>query len=151
MPHFDDLSPNTYFDRWQDTLLSVGWLERGHEFPRGTVSPAFFDALVRLLVDPWQPGAFAGRAPCSFCQFSGGPATLSLADTNVKLGSANVFVPGLAQGVFVAPSLVVHYIDAHEYVPPLELQRAVLECPEMGSFAYRKALLARGLKIGPRG
>jgi hypothetical protein len=36
---------------------------------------------------------------------------------------------------------MAHYIDAHEYCPPEEFQKAVLACPEMKSLAYMQALL----------
>lgn len=148
MSHFEDLSRNSYFGRWEDVLISVGWLDRAHEYPRGTVSVDFFRALARLLVDPWQPAIFAGREPCSLCQFSGGPGMLVFEGSEVRLGSTNLFVPSPRQSkVFVAPSLVVHYIDAHGYVPPEEFQVAVLQCPTMGSLAYRRLLRERGLRI----
>jgi hypothetical protein len=146
MSHAEDLSPNGYFGRWQDVLVSVGWLGRDHEYPRGAVSSEFFRALVRLLLEPWQPAVFAGRAPCALCQFSGGPGSLAFDGNKIQLGSANLFVPSPDGKVFVSPSLVAHYIDAHGYVPPKVFQEAVLECPPMGSLPYRKALHERGLR-----
>ena len=148
MSHFHDLSPNSAFDRWQEILVSVGWLDNSHRFSRAAVPLNFFRALVRLLQNPWQPGVFAGRAPCSMCQFSGGPGTLVFEGDTVLLGSANLFVPGRQSKVFVSPSLIAHYIDAHGYAPPEEFQEAVLECPPMGSFPYRKALHERGVRAG---
>ncbi|MCP3163829.1 DUF7919 family protein [Myxococcus qinghaiensis] len=144
MAYFADLAPCSYFPAGQDVLLSVGWLEEGHSFTQGVVSEDFFEALVRLCVNPWQPVAFAGRHECSLCRFSGGPGTLVYRDMTVSFGGANVFVPG-ADRVFVAPTSVVHYIDAHGYAPPREFQAAVMGCPEMRSMAYLKALKARGL------
>lgn len=147
MTYFHDLSPNSYFGQWEDILLSVGWLDSAHDYPRGTVTPAFFRALVQLLVDPWQPGALAGFHRCSFCPFTGGPGSLVFEDRTIVLGSANLFVPGPAGKVYVAPSLIAHVIDAHGYAPPEEFQRAVLECPTMRTMPYLKALRERGLGV----
>ena len=62
---------------------------------------------------------------------------------DVSIGSNNLFVP--ADGfLFVAPSTIIHYIDSHGYSPPIEFQRAVLECPEMRSMHYLKAILENG-------
>ena len=61
----------------------------------------------------------------------------------IHFGISNLFVPG-RDCIFVAPSMIVHYIDAHRYEPPEEFWRAVLDCPEMRSDAYKKALLANG-------
>ncbi len=150
MSHFDDMSPNDYFGRWEDILLSIGWLDDARAFPQGEVSTEFFRALVQLLVEPWQPGVLAGRAECAICQFSGGPGVLTFEANRIQLGSANLFVPGPNGKVFVSPSLVAHYVDAHRYVPPEEFQRAVIECPTMGTLPYRKALFERGLRVGSR-
>ena len=38
--------------------------------------------------------------------------------------------------VYVAPDLVVHYVEAHQYAPPPEFVAAVLACPEQSSDAY---------------
>ena len=56
-------------------------------------------------------------------------------------GTFNLFVPALAR-VYVAPSLVSHYIDAHGYLPPPAFLDAVQQCPPMRSDAYRAGLRA---------
>jgi len=43
--------------------------------------------------------------------------------------------------VYIAPDLVVHYIEAHRYAPPTEFVEAVLACPEQLSDAYVELLL----------
>lgn len=149
MAHFEDLTSNTYFERWEDVLVSIGWLDAEHEFRHGRVSADFFHALVLLLVEPWQPAVFPGRGKCARCRFSGGPGVVSFGGTKITVGSNNLFVPGVDRKVFVAPSLIAHYIDAHEYSPPEDFQTAVLACPEMGSLAYRKALHERGVRTSP--
>jgi hypothetical protein len=146
MATFNDLTPLTYLGRWEDRLLAVGWLGAGHEYTTGTVSEAFFAALVRLLADPWQPVVATGRAVCGFCRFSGGPSQLSYAGSMVPLGVANLYVAG-DDKVLVAPSLVAHYIDAHEYKPPTVFQEAVLASAPMKSISYLRDMKARGLPI----
>ena len=138
-----DLSVLPSFMNLKKAVTAVGWLERGMEYPKGPVSEEFFAALVRLCVNPWQPAAAAGRHPCSFCQFSGGPATVTYRGMTVLMGAANVYVPA-SDCIFVAPSLIVHYVDAHEYQPPAAFQCAVMECPEMRSLAYLTQLKSHG-------
>lgn len=145
MAFFPDLAHCSYFRQWEDSLTAIGWLESGHEFIKGTVSETFFTALVRLCVDPWQPVVFFGYHRCQFCRFSEGPTQLHYQELTVELGNANVFVPG-TERVYVAPTSIVHYIDAHEYAPPLAFQDAVLHCPKMKSFSYFKVLGAHGIK-----
>jgi len=122
----------------------VGWLQVGSPHEIGPVSEPFFAGLVRLLAEPWQPVVTKGFASCGFCQFSRGPYSLRYKRATIALGAANVFVPGESE-VFLAPSLMAHYIDAHRYRPPDVFQEAVLRCPEMGSTEYLDMIRARGL------
>jgi hypothetical protein len=140
---YEDLSPCTYFGAEQE-LLAVGWLDSESTFSKGQVSPNFFKSLVELLVDPWQPVAMAGKQPCLLCRFTGGPSEIRYADMTARLGAATLFVPNVDQ-VFVAPSLVAHYIDAHGYCPPAEFQTAVANCPPMRSMEYLKLMRSFGL------
>jgi hypothetical protein len=55
----------------------------------------------------------------------------------------DLYVPA-NQVIYVAPELIVHYIDAHQYLPPQVFIDAVLACPEMRSMDYLKALLRGG-------
>jgi hypothetical protein len=144
---FDDLEPCTYFGRWQDVLRAVGWLGPGHPFAKDVVPEPVFRAIVQLANDPWQPVAVAGRGACGLCRFSGGPANLAYGGSTVALGAANLFIPADGSTVFVAPSLILHYIDAHEYCPPPVFQEAVLRCPPTRALAYLKEMKARGLIV----
>ena len=142
MAYYLDLSPCDYFGRWQEVLIAVGWLEQGHAFATGTVSKEFFAQLVGLLIDPWQPAATAGFHQCAFCRNTTERNT-------IVAGTANLFIPART-GVYVAPSLITHYVDAHEYCPPADFQQAVLKCPEMKSLAYLQEMRARGLNHDAR-
>jgi hypothetical protein len=124
----DDLSP--YGD--SPRILAVGWLERGHEYPEGEVSAEVYATLENLLVAPWQPSAAAGAHQCDLCVF-----------TAEKSGTKNVLIPGEGR-VYVAPELILHYMNAHRYQPPVEFCRAVTTCPPRGSPEYRRALLSSG-------
>jgi hypothetical protein len=142
--YYEDLSPCDYVARFESPLLAVGWLDRQHPFPTGTVTRDFFESLARLAANPWQPAVAMGRHACEFCAFTGGPAEARMGDLVVKLGVSNVFVPGDAV-VYVAPSLVLHYVDAHDYSPPEPFQGAVRACPPMRSVEYLEALRRHGV------
>ncbi len=141
---FNDLDPCDYFGQGADVLRAVGWLEAGRPYARGPVADGFFEALVRLLVNPWEPAVVAGPMHCGFCRFSSGPSQLSYRAFTIQMGTKNLFVPS-SGFAFVAPSLIAHYVDAHEYCPPIEFQEAVLTCQEMRSMPYLKAVSALGL------
>ena len=65
----------------------------------------------------------------------------------MEIGCTNLYVP-TNQVVYVAPSMIVHYIDAHSYLPPTEFCDAVMLCPAMRSMEYRKAMRQTGIAIG---
>jgi hypothetical protein len=144
LAHYEDLTTCDYFGAIDGALLAVGWLQRDRPFTKGRVEARFFGALVELAIDPWQPFAFAGLHRCEFCRFTGGPGAVYYENIAARVGAENLFVPGDG-AMYVAPSTILHYIDAHEYAPPEEFQRAVLACPPMRSMEYLKALRAAGV------
>jgi hypothetical protein len=123
---FEDLAPCTYFPG--DTeVVAVGWLERGRTYATGHVDRGVYEALFEMRKNPWQPFVSMGTHECELCQFAG------------EHGSANLFIPG--DGViYVAPELIVHYMNAHGYSPPEAFCRAVLACPPLRSMQYLKAI-----------
>jgi hypothetical protein len=148
MTHYADLKPCAYFGLdYAFGLLSVGWLGKDHQYNRGPVSPQFTSALTSLLMDPWQPFTFMGFHRCEFCRLTGGPSTFpTIAGTEIMLGCNNLYIPG-DHFLYVAPSTIIHYIDAHEYAPPEAFQVAVLNCPEMRFMSYLKLIREKA----PRG
>lgn len=142
--HYADLERCSYFGATDAPLLAVGWLDPEHPYTKGTVDRELFEALACVASYSWQPLAFGGRHACAFCVFTGGPSRIEVADTTVKIGASNVFVPA-PEAVYVAPSLVLHYIDAHGYAPPDEFQRAVAACPPTRSMEYLKGIRRHGV------
>ena len=115
-------------------LIAVGYLAQGEPFSRGPIGEVFVGALLDLLLDPWQPSVAAGFHRCEFCWVSGGPQRLQYADRSIPLGASNLYVPHEGK-IFVSPSLIAHYVDAHEYAPPQVFQEAVLRFPPMRSLS----------------
>jgi hypothetical protein len=126
--------------------LAVGWLDAEHDFPTGTVRPEFFSRLFELLKSPWQPSVAAGRHACPFCRFTGGPSQLAYAGQEIAVGATDLVVPAEAT-IFVAPSMIAHYVDAHGYAPPQAFVEAVFHCPEMRSMPYLRLLRAHGVSV----
>ncbi len=143
MTWYADLGFIDYFFAGATSLRAVGWLDAEHPFETGPISSADFEKLCRLLVSPWQPVATAGRHGCELCGHTNGPGLLRYRDLEVPLGVANVFIPG-ERKIYVAPSLLVHYVDAHHYRPPDEFLGAARACPPTASMDYKRALLAAG-------
>jgi hypothetical protein len=125
MTYFADLANCDYFRDDAPWLLSVGWLEAGHAYTQGPVAPEHVEALERLLVGTWQPVVAAGWHNCSLCGRTDydKPFTRLIGGEHKLLGADNMFVPH-GDRMYVAPTLVLHYIDAHGYRPPEEFLRA---------------------------
>jgi len=143
MSWYDDLSPCDYFGAEHAARFkAVGWLEDGREFRRAKADPRFVHKLVLLLGEPNPLEPSADPYYCSLCAFSRGPSEFHLFQSpgmpSVPMGNRNLFLPGNGC-LYIAPSLILHYIDAHQYAPPEEFVKAVLECPPVRSPDYLKA------------
>jgi hypothetical protein len=142
MTYYPDLSACDYFGSTDVPLVAIGWLENGRPVPTGEVPEQVFEELRELLREPWAPVVFAGWHDCDLCVYRYGPSKMRTNPNTV--GFKNLFVPGDAK-IYVAPELILHYIDQHGYSPPAEFQQAVLDCPTMRSVPYLKAILKLGL------
>lgn len=122
-------------------IRAIGWLGT---FDAATARPPvdvpFFSKLIELLADPWAPRAAAGRHRCAMCRFTGGPSGVEFEGTRVSVGSGVLVVPGDGAVYYITPTLVAHYVDAHDYNPPAEFRDAVMNCPPMRSIAYLRAV-----------
>jgi hypothetical protein len=145
--YIPDLAPRDYCGFADgNTLRSVGWLELSHAF---TLGPIDEDLLYRLFVlaeDAWQPIAFCGYHACEFCSAPKLFGTeVAFKGRRLTVGTANLFIPGNGV-VYVAPSLIIHYLLAHQYQPPTEFVDAVRACPGMLTPEYIDAIRRFGPK-----
>jgi hypothetical protein len=141
MTYYPDLSPCPYFGKSEaDQLVSIGWLDGEHPYLQGEVSEDFTDKLIELLVDPWAPMSILGFADCPFCTESD---SVTYNGKTIQTGTLNLFIPD-ESFLYVAPSLIAHYIISHNYLPPSRFLEAVLRCPPMKSKAYFEAIVANG-------
>jgi hypothetical protein len=121
MAYFPDLSPYTYVGPIADAV-NVGWLDGEHEFPKGSVSARVLEKLKALAATP-----MVRHRGFHCCEFCGPLAGLRWPDGQRR--SSTVFVVRSRDRTYAAPALVVHYIEAHGYLPPLEFLRALEEEP----------------------
>jgi hypothetical protein len=147
MAHYVDLSSCDYLPDTADLgFVAVGWLEANENYSVGEVDGSFFDKLCELLAKPWNPPiSCSGGHACSLCRFTGGGA----ANRNGVPVSAKaygfLFVP-FGETIFVAPSNIAHYVDAHGYCPPDVFRQAVMACPATGSIEFKRALVRTPVK-----
>ncbi len=143
MAFYEDLSSCNYFgDEFAHGLVAVGWLEKEHNYSKDVnIVNGFLNKLFDLLINPWQfPHSIEpGSHECDFCLIHEQKRTIVLRGSSVDMGATELFVPWRSN-LFVSPSLILHYIDAHGYTPPKVFQEAVLACPMNHSMEYLKAI-----------
>lgn len=118
MAFFEDLTPYTYLHPEEEApgTVNIGWLAPEHPFPTGPTSEDFRAKLGQLCER--RVKQTRGFHPCYFCNGRKRPTS-----------SAEMRVAG-SERVYAAPSLMHHYVVAHEYRPPEEFIAAVLAWDE---------------------
>jgi hypothetical protein len=117
--YLPELSPYPYGKH--PSKVSVGWLDRIHEYRRGATPDGF---IARLSIFCHAPVLYTlGSHTCDFCQ----QAT----------GTAEVWVFGADDTTYIAPDLVYHYVIEHHYIPPDAFIMAVMESPLPESPEYQ--------------
>jgi hypothetical protein len=134
-----------------NSVTSVGYLAGGHSFNKGIASEAILDRLVALVEQPL--GVWSGYHTCNlgWCGLRLRPLrpTFRYKGRVIGLGDADIFVPGDGT-VYSAPSLIIHYIRRHRYLPPSCFVEAVFKCPEPHSQEYRVAIKRIAPELVPR-
>ncbi|BCJ74957.1 hypothetical protein CS0771_45010 [Catellatospora sp. IY07-71] len=131
MTEYADLTPYRYQTEWLDWwrrlgLRNVGWLGRQVPFATGDTPVRVRDALVRLADEPVE--VMRGFHACELCRRKP-PIYVDAvdgSDEQVMLGTGEIRVWGRLPRRYAAPTLIVHYIDEHRYMPPREFCDAVL-------------------------
>lgn len=133
----EDLAPYTYGCEPEPGRLAVGWLDSTKPFAQGEVGPKvvhdrFVSALEWATVNR-SVDACRGYHSCELdaCTLPadrqpGDQPVASFAGGQMRLGHAQIEVEDAAGIRYVAPNLIVHYLEAHHYRPPDAFVRAAL-------------------------
>ncbi len=123
--YFEDLSPYEYLMVKQvHNILNVGWLDIYMPFPKGEVPREVVEKLLTIIS---REGNFEARVrqlrgshPCHLCglwKFS-----------NLYVGSCELWIPSIEKDMlFAAPSMIIHYIENHNYCPPKVYHGSVMQ------------------------
>ena len=125
MPVYPDLSEYSYVPGLPP-MLNVGWLGSESDFRRGPVATDVVDALIVLASD--LHNIMRGLQDCAFCEVES-PVRMPAPVPRgwVSLGTGELHIPSSSGIIFAAPSLVIHYIVDHEYVPPQSFLHAAID------------------------
>jgi hypothetical protein len=103
-----------------DHVRAIGWLSAGQAFPQGKVTETFVARLREFVYHANDSsrslgfGAFGGLHDCELC----------LRERDAR----NFGVPA-GPVLYVAPAMVLHYVERHAYCPPAEFIDAVVSSP----------------------
>jgi hypothetical protein len=125
--------------------LAVGWLRRNRPYEKGNVPPGFLTQLLAFCHEPWTVCARPVAERCPLCGEHVPP--IMDGDLPVVLGAAEIRVIGETE-IYAAPTLIVHYVTAHDYAPPREFITAVMAGPPAGSAAHRALVRALRSIVG---
>jgi hypothetical protein len=112
-------------------VLNVGWLDDTRDYNTAEPSSLFLEKLTKILEEVGEFDAHVnpirGTHTCNLC----GERKFE----SHFLGSSELWIPATKVGnLYAAPSLIVHYIDAHNYKPPEEFIDAVLRIDTQSTF-----------------
>jgi len=128
MPYFEDLTEFSYHDRAGSRgAINVGWLSKSYEFSVGEVDTLAAQIIRKLTQTP--VNKFRGIHYCELCP----PPIKKKKDGFISYetirhcpyGNGEIHVLGENGIIYIAPALVSHYIDQHNYQPPREFIDAV--------------------------
>lgn len=125
--YYEDLSKYEYTTSLVDSrLLNFGWLSADRPFRLSRPD----DALVKKLglATANFVNAYRGTHPCDFCGAE--DVRVELDGRQVLLGHAETWIPSADGRIFIAPTLVYHYVVSHSYHPPGVVIAALGELPD---------------------
>jgi hypothetical protein len=112
--------------------LAVGFLNGRPDYPQGKPPTGLVAKLAKFCEPACWVDVVPKPRPCPLCQQTIPPD---------NLGAAQIRVIG-EEEIFAAPALILHYITAHQYLPPEPFCEAVLNGPPPDSSEYRALLRA---------
>lgn len=119
--YYVDLSPYSYYlDFLVPSVRNIGWIDDGVDFPKGIMPINLLEKMKNILIKSDLVNAHVnlvrGVHPCTIC---GCEDVVRFADKKIILGMSEIWIPNsISSGFFAAPSMVVHYIEKHNYLPP---------------------------------
>lgn len=128
MTYFPDLSEYVYsVGSGRPGGRNVGWLNPTKRFSTGTPDPKDLDSLWSYYSVSVTPTRGVHK-----CQFCSPPATVIEERSGLRLllGTAEIRVFAKDGTMYAAPTLIYHYVSAHDYMPPLQFITAVRQGPK---------------------
>lgn len=131
--YYDDLTPYDYGAPTNE--LNIGWLDISMPFNKWNDNENLVklkSVFLKLFEQYYRTGLYVhqtrGFHGCPFC------------DEEKMTGSNEIRVVSLDGTVYASPYLIYHYIEKHDYLPPLCFIMGVLKGPKPGTEEYKTAI-----------
>ena len=137
MSYYQDLTCHAYSDcTWALTVgtpyifINIGWLDAAYPYTHGEIVPQDKELLLDMMFEfcRYPVCRYRGVHVCQYCTHQDSKFDLITVQKNhatVSLGNGSIMVQGRNNLVYVAPTLVYHYVAEHNYMPPDEFIHAV--------------------------
>jgi hypothetical protein len=127
--YFDDLTAYCYclpFDLLE--VRNIGWLDTDHAYAKGVPSGILVSKLRDIICarsshSNAHVNVIRGIHLCNLCGEK--RVEVNCRSSKVILGMSEILIPA-SHGYFASPSMVLHYIELHQYAPPQEYISAVM-------------------------
>jgi hypothetical protein len=125
MTTYADLSPYEYTPSADGNVVNVGWLGCESDFQVGSVDESIRLGLRKRAENPLN--VMRGWHDCELCGMESPIRIPPLEGVHgrISLGTGELWVVGDAGITYVAPTLIVHYVEDHGYVPPASFNAAL--------------------------
>jgi len=123
---FPDLSEYDYYSKRPFRgVKTVGWIDNAHPFQTGVIPHDVLEKLKTVMLGNEKinihVNAIRGVHPCNLCGES------DFYDSDLRIGSTEIWISDGENGFYAAPSMIIHYITDHQYLPPEEFLDALRE------------------------
>lgn len=128
-----------------DEVQCVGWLDKMHEFNIGIPPKQFVEKLIHLTLLKTETfdihvNVVRGVHPCNLCA----KQDIRLSAVGLRsrmLGMSELWIPR-AGGWYAAPSMIVHYVVEHQYLPPPDFVNSVFALDPMSHYVAEEVCMS---------
>jgi hypothetical protein len=107
-----------------NNVICIGWLSKDYSFNRGEVSTNVKDKLLKT-IQLKSCNKMRGVHKCEFCNSE---IQIALNEKRQILGHAEIWIPsGHKNIIYASPTLIYHYIDKYNYLPPNDFIESLME------------------------
>ncbi|NCS50695.1 MAG: hypothetical protein GPJ29_23535 [Microcystis aeruginosa BK11-02] len=130
-------SPWVFKSGFPYVLLNVGWIGNEIKQNSNSIDDKIFKSLcynIREFIK-YPVNLYRGSHRCEICGYDP-----YVPGVEYKGGNGEIWIQGPNNLVFVAPTMILHYIEDHKYVPPIEFIQSAVNVSSMESYTKFKSL-----------